>query len=221
MTSIDAGVTRGDAGLPGYCAAVTVGADGEEHLALLRYNAGRPSTGPRTGASSHRTNSLACPSTGKTDRHDRHHSIALGRWTGSRTSRAFTGREEVDRAPSRPRSSSVPSADDGEPGDVGLRRLPRDLANPDRETGPSEVRPSGGCNDETGEAMTTDTWAASPSPGQDRARLAYRLSAWLNRKSANDRPTADHPNRDHGPDSRRRVAHDGPVLPRPDRAPAP
>ena len=34
------GVDLGDAGLPGYCAAVTVGADGEEHLALLRYNAG-------------------------------------------------------------------------------------------------------------------------------------------------------------------------------------
>jgi hypothetical protein len=34
------GVDLGSAGLPGYCAALTIGADGEEHLALLRYNAG-------------------------------------------------------------------------------------------------------------------------------------------------------------------------------------
>jgi hypothetical protein len=33
------GIDLGDAGLPGYCAAVTTGADGEEHLALLKYSA--------------------------------------------------------------------------------------------------------------------------------------------------------------------------------------
>ena len=33
------GIDLGDAGLSGYCAAVTVGADGEEHLALLKYSA--------------------------------------------------------------------------------------------------------------------------------------------------------------------------------------
>jgi hypothetical protein len=40
------GIDLGDAGLPGYCAAVTVGADGEEHLALLRYNAGAADSWP-------------------------------------------------------------------------------------------------------------------------------------------------------------------------------
>ena len=34
------GVDLASAGLPGYCACVAIGADGEEHLALLRYNLG-------------------------------------------------------------------------------------------------------------------------------------------------------------------------------------
>jgi hypothetical protein len=34
------GTDLGDVGLPGYCAAVTIDADGSEHLALLAYNAG-------------------------------------------------------------------------------------------------------------------------------------------------------------------------------------
>lgn len=34
------GVDLASAGLPGWCAAVTIGATGEEHLALLAYNAG-------------------------------------------------------------------------------------------------------------------------------------------------------------------------------------
>jgi hypothetical protein len=33
-------VDLGDVGLPGYCATVTVGRDGEEHMILARYNAG-------------------------------------------------------------------------------------------------------------------------------------------------------------------------------------
>lgn len=34
------GIDLAAAGLAGYCAAVTVAADGEEHFALLRYNLG-------------------------------------------------------------------------------------------------------------------------------------------------------------------------------------
>ena len=34
------GIDLASAGLPGYCAAITVDADGTEHFALLRYNQG-------------------------------------------------------------------------------------------------------------------------------------------------------------------------------------
>jgi hypothetical protein len=38
--------------------------------------------------------------------------------------------------------SPAPRSDQGEPGDVGVRRLPGDLAHSDPEAGPAEVRPS-------------------------------------------------------------------------------
>ena len=36
-----------DAGLPGHCAAVVLGADGVEHLAVLRYHAGEADYRPQ------------------------------------------------------------------------------------------------------------------------------------------------------------------------------
>ena len=68
------GIDLAGAGLPGYCPAVTIGADRQEHLALLRYNAGPADYWPRDWSLIARTSWSACPSTEKlTDMTDTTH----------------------------------------------------------------------------------------------------------------------------------------------------